>query len=532
MKKLILLLVLALPFQAHAVNDIFAHSSGTVTGADGLLLEKADRSVQYYATLTSLQDLMQSGVVQSSGTLTIGGDAAGSGTFGSGSVSITLATVNSNTGTFTDPTVVVNGKGLITSISSNTRVNSLIAATSTLTGSITIALTNSGSGSATMTANSGTITLNVPTPASFTLTPANTGTLGGVKVDGSTIVADGGGVISIGTDSIGISLLSATGSPSSSTFLRGDNTWAAPGGVTSVALAVPSILSVSGTPVTSSGTLTIGLANESANTVLAGPASGSATTPTFRALASADIPNNAANTTGSAGSVTGTVGVANGGTGTTTFTSYGVVIGGTTSTGPLQSVATGTAGFVLTSNGSGAAPSMKALTAAGITINISSGFTATANTTYASGVVPSTCTLPSSPTDGQWVRIIDPFGGSATGFGAGGFGAGSPLTISTTGTINYPGGSGTSYVANWNYQDILLVYDNSATAWELREDHPIQSSTGTLTSGSATKTVPSGTTQIWVNDTSSSPGAIGVSVAGTAATIKGTGTNTFNLLYH
>ncbi len=63
------------------------------------------------------------------------------------------------------------------------------------------------------------------------------------------------------------------------------------GTVTSVAATVPSILTVSGTPVTTSGTFAFGLANQNANLVFAGPASGAATTPTFRSLAIADIPS-------------------------------------------------------------------------------------------------------------------------------------------------------------------------------------------------------------------------------------------------
>lgn len=51
--------------------------------------------------------------------------------------------------------------------------------------------------------------------------------------------------------------------------------------------------------------------------------------------------------------------VANGGTGVASLTAYGIVIGGTTSTGPVQSVAVGTAGQVLTSNGVGAAPTFQ-----------------------------------------------------------------------------------------------------------------------------------------------------------------------------
>ena len=58
--------------------------------------------------------------------------------------------------------------------------------------------------------------------------------------------------------------------------------------VTSVGISLPTIFSITGSPVTSSGTLTATLANQSANTFLAAP-NGSSGTPTFRALVSADI---------------------------------------------------------------------------------------------------------------------------------------------------------------------------------------------------------------------------------------------------
>lgn len=62
------------------------------------------------------------------------------------------------------------------------------------------------------------------------------------------------------------------------------------GTVTSVALALPSIMAVSGSPVTTSGTLTGTLTTQSVNTLFAGPSSGAAAVPTFRALTTADIP--------------------------------------------------------------------------------------------------------------------------------------------------------------------------------------------------------------------------------------------------
>lgn len=63
------------------------------------------------------------------------------------------------------------------------------------------------------------------------------------------------------------------------------------GTVTSVGLSTPgTIYSVSGSPVTTSGTLTLNLLTQSANTVFAGPTSGGAANPSFRSLVGADIP--------------------------------------------------------------------------------------------------------------------------------------------------------------------------------------------------------------------------------------------------
>jgi hypothetical protein len=61
------------------------------------------------------------------------------------------------------------------------------------------------------------------------------------------------------------------------------------GTVTSVAASVPSFLAVSGSPITSSGTLTISLQTQTAKTFFAGPTSGSAAAPTFRAIAMVDL---------------------------------------------------------------------------------------------------------------------------------------------------------------------------------------------------------------------------------------------------
>lgn len=62
------------------------------------------------------------------------------------------------------------------------------------------------------------------------------------------------------------------------------------GTVTSVGLSLPSIFAVTGSPVVGAGTLTGTLLAQSANTVWAGPTTGSAAVPSFRSLVGADLP--------------------------------------------------------------------------------------------------------------------------------------------------------------------------------------------------------------------------------------------------
>jgi hypothetical protein len=62
------------------------------------------------------------------------------------------------------------------------------------------------------------------------------------------------------------------------------------GTVTSVDATVPVEFTVSGVPITTSGTIAINKATQLANTVWAGPTSGGAAIPTFRALVADDVP--------------------------------------------------------------------------------------------------------------------------------------------------------------------------------------------------------------------------------------------------
>lgn len=106
--------------------------------------------------------------------------------------------------------------------------------------------------------SAGAIGLNLETNGGLALFSSQLG----VSVDGTTITINGSGQLT-----------------------------AVAAGVTSVGLALPaSTFSISGSPVTSTGTLTGSFTTQLANTFLAGPVVGAPATPTWRALSSADIP--------------------------------------------------------------------------------------------------------------------------------------------------------------------------------------------------------------------------------------------------
>lgn len=108
--------------------------------------------------------------------------------------------------------------------------------------------------------------------------------------------------------------------------------------------------------------------------------------------------------------LTNALAVAQGGSGRASATAYAVVCGGTTTTGPQQSIASvGTSGQVLTSNGAGALPTFQTLVVAGLpTMNVVSGTTqaAVANNQYVlTNAAATTVTLPASPAAGDTVYI-------------------------------------------------------------------------------------------------------------------------------
>ncbi len=108
------------------------------------------------------------------------------------------------------------------------------------------------------------------------------------------------------------------------------------GTVTSVGLSLPSIFSVTGSPITGTGTLTGTLASQTANTIFAAP-NGSAGAPSFRAMVAADLPNMDVSKL-----TTGTLGVTRGGTGLGTAPTNGQLLIGNGTGYTLASLTAGT----------------------------------------------------------------------------------------------------------------------------------------------------------------------------------------------
>ena len=148
---------------------------------------------------------------------------------------------------------------------------------------------------------------------------------------------------------------------------NGSTGWAAAGGggggVSSVAMTVPSaLLTVTGSPITSSGTFAVTLGTRAANLVFAGPTTGSAATPTFRSLVAADLPWTLNGNTTVLATVSGTY--------TTHDLLYADGVGNTADSGilysafPLANLATQAAHTVVANNtGSAAAPTAVTLSA-------------------------------------------------------------------------------------------------------------------------------------------------------------------------
>ncbi len=212
------------------------------------------------------------------------------------------------------------------------------------------------------------------------------------------------------------------------------------------------------------------LATQSVTTgqVLVGAAGNTLTGPTLTdgqlligstgATPVATVPLNGTNISWSTGAgsltanISGQVSVSNGGTGLSSATPYALVAGGTSSSGPLQSLPSlGNAGQVLTSQGASSLPTWSAVGTGSVT-SITAGSNLTGGTITTTGTIALSSTLSGV----TW-------NGSAIGLGYGGTGA--ALTASNGGIV-YSTGSALDVLAGTaSAYSLLLSGASAAPSW-------------------------------------------------------------------
>jgi len=433
-------------------------------------------------TGTEVVPIVQSGVTKKVAVSAIGG---GSGTVTSVSVATANGLAGSVANASTTPAItlsttvtgVLKGNGsAISAATANTDYQSPITLTTIGTSGVasfngtTLNIPNytSGGGSGTVTS----VGLSAPAFLSVGGSPVtSSGTLALTYSGTALPVANGGTGQTTANNALNALLPSQTSQSGKVLSTDGTNTsWIASGGtgtVTSVALSAPAFLTVSGSPVTASGTLALSYSG-TALPVANGGTGATSATAAFDALAPSQTGNSGKYLTTN-GSTTSWATVS--GTGTVTsvaqsFTGGIVSVGGSpiTSSGTLALTVTGTSGGVPYFSGTNTWASSAALTANALVIG------------GGAGVAPSTL-----GSTGTTTTVLHGNASGAPTFGA------VSLTADVTGNLpvtNLNSGTGASSTTFWRGDGTWATPAGGGGGGPILESYQTISSNYSLTAGS------------------------------------------------
>lgn len=252
----------------------------TLTAGTGISVTNATGSVTI--ANTGVTSVNVSG--GTTGLTTSGGPVTTTGTI---TFAGTLNIANGGTGLTTTPANgqidIGNGTGFTRAVLTAGTGVSIVNGTGSITINNTgVTSVNASGGTTGLTFSGGPVTTTGTLTLAGTLATANGGT-------GLTSIGTASQILGVNTGATGLEYKTVSAGTGISVTLAAGSITVANTGVTSVGISTPSFLTVTNSPVTTTGTIALALATQTTNTVFAAP-NGSTGVPTFRLLAYADLP--------------------------------------------------------------------------------------------------------------------------------------------------------------------------------------------------------------------------------------------------